>query len=108
MLRLWCPLIADTFCQNLPPIGIPILACGLGYSTLRRKIPPCSLSLLERGFHVIGVLFLAGVSPAFLPSKKAYGIHKFPHFWGRQQYPILKRDTETDLPPTIFAEPSEN
>jgi len=40
-------------------------------------------------FEVLGVLFLAEVSPAFLPSEKAYGIHKFQHFWVRQQYPSV-------------------
>ena len=31
-------------------------------------------------FKVLGVLFLGEVSPAFLPSKKACGTHKFRHF----------------------------
>ncbi|SRR6266849_2932698 len=38
-------------------------------------------------FQVLEVLFLASVSQAFLPPKKACGIHKFQHFWVRQQYP---------------------
>ena len=38
-------------------------------------------------FKVLGVLFLGAVSPAFLPSKKACGKHKFRHFRVRQQYP---------------------
>src|ERR1044072_4362681 len=39
-------------------------------------------------FKVLEALSLASVSQAFLPSKKACGIHKFRHFWVRQQYPI--------------------
>src|SRR5262250_838029 len=37
-------------------------------------------------FKVLEVLFLGSVSHAFLPSKKAWGIHKFRHFCIRQQY----------------------
>src|SRR5262249_52767899 len=35
-------------------------------------------------FKVLGVLFLGEVSPAFWPSKKACGTHKFRHFRVRQ------------------------
>ena len=38
-----------TFCQNTPSIGIPNLACGLGYSTLHRKIPHVHLVPLNVG-----------------------------------------------------------
>jgi hypothetical protein len=37
-------------------------------------------------FKVLEVLFLAHASYTFLPSKQAYGIHIFRHFWVRQQY----------------------
>ena len=37
-------------------------------------------------FKVLDVLFLACVSPAFLPSKKACGTDTFRHFGVRQQY----------------------
>jgi hypothetical protein len=40
-------------------------------------------------FKVLEVLFLGEVFPAFLPSKKACGIHKFRHLGVRQQYPPL-------------------
>src|SRR5215211_5068654 len=50
MQSLWGPLIAATFCPNPPPIGIPNLACGLGYSTLRRKIPHVRLVPLNVGW----------------------------------------------------------
>ena len=49
-----------------------------GRQDLARSLP---------GFKVLEVLFHAYVSQAFLPSKKAGGIHKFRHFWVRQQYP---------------------
>jgi len=42
-----------------------------GRKDLARSLP---------GFKVLEVLFLAQVSQAFLPSKKACGIHKFRHF----------------------------
>src|SRR5262249_21767624 len=63
MQSLWSPSIADTFGQNPPPMGIPTFACGLGYRTFRRKMPPCSLSPLERGSVPLNVGFLckAGV-----------------------------------------------
>ena len=38
-------------------------------------------------FKVLGVLFLGEAFPAFWPSKKACGIHKFRHLGVRQQYP---------------------
>jgi|RhiMetdeSRZDD1v2_1073273.scaffolds.fasta_scaffold89259_2 hypothetical protein len=40
---------ALTFCQNPPPIDISFLACGLGYSTLRRKLPHVHLVPLNVG-----------------------------------------------------------
>jgi hypothetical protein len=43
------PPIADTVCQTPPPIGMPTLTCGLGYSTLRRKIPHVHLVPLNVG-----------------------------------------------------------
>src|SRR5262244_2566095 len=49
MENLWGPPIADTFCPNPPPIGILSLPHGLGYSTLRRKIPHVCLVPLNVG-----------------------------------------------------------
>jgi hypothetical protein len=49
MQRLWRPPIADTLCQNPPPIGLPTLACRLGYSTLHRKISHVHLVPLNVG-----------------------------------------------------------
>jgi len=54
-----------------------------GRQDLARSLP---------GFKVLEVLFLAYVSQAFLPSKKACGIHKFQHFRVRQQYPVVFSD----------------
>ena len=44
-------------------------------------------------FKVLGVLYLAEVSLAFLPSKKACWTHKFRHLGVGQQYPSLFRDS---------------
>jgi len=41
-------------------------------------------------FKVLGVLFLGGVSSAFLPSKKACWTHIFRHVGVDQQYPPVK------------------
>ena len=49
MQRLWRPPIADTLCQNPPPMGLPTLACRLGYSTLHRKISHVHLVPLNVG-----------------------------------------------------------
>src|SRR5262245_42806498 len=46
-------------------------------------------------FKVLAGLFLASVSPAFLPSKKACGTHQFRHWGVRQQYPEVFPDTRT-------------
>src|SRR4029453_18272551 len=51
MQNLWGSPIADTFCPHPPPIGIPPLACGLGDSTLRRKIPHVHLVPLNVGYN---------------------------------------------------------
>src|SRR5262245_1544267 len=40
-------------------------------------------------FKVLEVLFLGGVSSAFLPCKKAYYAHKFRHVGVGQQYPLV-------------------
>src|SRR6266446_10460283 len=63
------------------------------------KAPLCnsglSVSHLTEGycwriyFKVLGVLFLGEVSPAFLPSKKACGTHKFRHLGVDQQYLLI-------------------
>jgi hypothetical protein len=42
------------FDQNPPPIGIATLACGLGYSTLRKKIPRVHLVPLNVGQTLVG------------------------------------------------------
>jgi hypothetical protein len=55
-----------------------------GRKDLARSLP---------GFKVLEVLFLGEVSPAFLPSKKACGIHKFRPFGVRQQYPTVFCDS---------------
>jgi hypothetical protein len=64
-----------------------------GRKDLARSLP---------GFKVLGVLFLTQVSPAFLPSKKACGTHKFRHFGVGQQYPTLFCDS-TDHKLYLFA-----
>ena len=48
-----------------------------GRKDLARSLP---------SFKVLGVLFLGEAFPAFWPSKKACGIHKFRHLGVRQQY----------------------
>ena len=45
-------------------------------------------------FKALEVLYLMQVSQAFLPSKKACGIHKFRHFRVLQQYPIISIRTQ--------------
>jgi len=54
-----------------------------GRQDLARSLP---------GFKVLGVLYLAEVSLAFLPSKKACWTHKFRHLGVGQQYPLVFRD----------------
>src|SRR5262249_7797410 len=60
-----------------------------------RMLVETVLSMLTTGycwrtpFKVLGVLFLGKVSPAFLPSKKACGTHKFRYFCVRQQYLVV-------------------
>jgi hypothetical protein len=44
-------------------------------------------------FKVLGVLFLGGVSSAFLPSKKACWTHIFRHVGVDQQYRVVFADT---------------
>src|SRR5262249_41412675 len=56
--------------------GVSTIPCQKGFSRYCWRI----------SFKVLEVLFLAQVSQAFLPSKKACGIHTFQHFWVRQQY----------------------
>src|SRR5262249_42331619 len=50
---LWGSPIADTFCPHPPPLGIPPLAHGLGYSPLRRKIPHVRLAPLNVGSNTL-------------------------------------------------------
>ena len=51
-----------------------------GRQDLARSLP---------GFKVLAVLFLASVSQAFLPSKKACWTDKFRHLGVRQQYRLV-------------------
>src|SRR4030095_12030485 len=50
-------------------------------------------------FKVLEVLFLGGISSAFLPSKKACWTHKFRHMGGGQQYPpVISTHAELSQP----------
>jgi hypothetical protein len=55
------------FDQNPPPIGIATLACGLGYSTLRKKIPRVHLVPLNVGYTA---------TPCAQPSRQAVSFMK--------------------------------
>jgi hypothetical protein len=77
-------------CSDIGIIAIKITVQILFFEESMDEFSPFQRSIgycWRISFKVLGVLFIAEVSPAFLPSKKAYGIHKFQHFWVRQQYP---------------------
>jgi hypothetical protein len=50
------------------------------YGNATRLVPTQQGYCWRIYFKVLAVLFLASVSQAFLPSKKACGIHTFQHF----------------------------
>src|SRR5881628_1003589 len=76
---------------------------GLGLLGMSHKTPGYCWPTY---FKVLEVLFLALVSQAFLPSKKACGTYKFRHLGIRQQYPFVFRDS-VSKPSEKLTSPSE-
>jgi hypothetical protein len=105
MQNLWGPPIADTFCPCPPPMGIPTLVHGLGYSTLRRKILHVHLVALNSELNVLSMSMEPGAracgdqggstpcpGPSFTKSAEELGcvgarFGHFTQFWGGVHYP---------------------